>query len=264
MSGGGSGKTQTQTTNNAPWQPQQAPLKQAIGTATNYFNNGTLAAANTPYQGQTVASLAPETQQAWAATAQRATNGSPLNTQNNSYLNDVLSGKYLNAGNPNQAALNQSISDAVLPTVESQFSAGGRYGSPSMGSELTRQLADSIAPSMYGQYQQERQAQQQASQLAPAAANQDYYDISQLGSIGNQRQDYQQQLINADQAKYQATQQQPLQTLQDYINLINGNYGGNASTISQQSQQINPWLTGAGAATSLLGSYLGGGGTFGL
>lgn len=259
--GGSDSNKQKQTQTAQPWAPLQAPLKQAIGDATKLYNSGAISAANAYYPGQTVAPLSPETQQAWSGIATRAANGSPLNAASSQYVQDVLSGKYLNAGNPYQAELDQSISDAVLPSVTSQWSAGGRYGSAGMGQNLTKSLADAIAPQHYANYQQERGNQQAAASLAPQLANNDYTDLLQLLQVGQGRQDFAQTQINADQDRWAANQQQPLKTLQQYFDLLNGNYGGTTTTTSSGptgGSSYSPWGTALNTGASLLGSYLAG------
>lgn len=239
------GQTQTTSSSSAPWSGQQPYLTYGFQQAQDLYQN---AATPAYFPGQTVASQSPQTQAAIAGTTARAENGSPLNTANSGYLSDVLSGKYL-TGNPMQGALNQSISDSVLPTVESQFSGGGRYGSPAMAGTMTTALADAIAPSEYGNYQQERQNQQTASSMAPTAANQDYVDLGQLNAAGQQQDAFNQSNINANIDRYNYGQTgpgSPLGKLQNYLTAVQGGSWGSqgTSTTTQPSGGLLGFLGG--------------------
>ena len=254
--GGGDDKKQTTVQSNAPWAPLQAPLQGAISDATKLYKAGGFAKANEFYPGSTVAGIAPETAQAWSGIAGRAANGSPLNGAASDYLTSVLNGDYLDAGNPYQQQLNDSITASVLPTVESRYSAGGRYGSPAMGMDLTKTLGEAIAPSVYGNYQQERGNQQAAMQFAPELAQQDYVDLGQLLDVGSQRQNYQQRQINADQERFQAQQQQQLKAIQQYMELLGGNYGGSSSTTAPvQDTSGDVWGQALGTGAGLAAMY---------
>jgi hypothetical protein len=191
MSGGGQTSTTTQTS--GPPAYLEPYLKYGAQQGQALYNSS----QPSYYPGSTVANQSSYTQAANQGIASRATNGSPLNQAAGGYLSGVLNGNYLNAGNPYQTALNKSIGDAVIPQVESQFSSAGRYGSPAMAGTMTTALANAIAPSMYGNYQQERGNQQNAMSFAPTLANQDWADLGQLGQLGQQQDAYGQNLVNA-------------------------------------------------------------------
>ena len=227
MSGGG----QTTSTTNSSGPPAylQPYLRYGADQAQQIYKSS----QPSYFPGATVANQSPATLAALSGTMARAINGSPLNRASSGYLGNVLNGQYLASGNPYQAALNQSISDSVLPTVESQFSASGRYGSPAMGASLTTALADAIAPSMYGNYQQERGYQQAAAGMAPNQAAQDYADLGQLAQAGSQQDQYAQGLINANIARWNYDQNLQGNKLAQMMSLLNGgNYGtqGTSST----------------------------------
>lgn len=227
MSGGG--QTTTSTTSSGPPAYLQPYLQYGANQAQQIYKSS----QPSYFPGATVASQSPATQAALSGTMARAINGSPLNKASSGYLSDVLGGRYLSAGNPNQAALNQSIADSVLPTVEGQFSAGGRYGSPAMAGTMTTALADAIAPSMYGNYQQERGYQQAAAGMAPNQAAQDYTDLGQLAQAGSQQDQYAQSLINANVARWNYDQNLQGNKLAQMMSLLNGgNYGTQGTSIT--------------------------------
>jgi hypothetical protein len=57
-------------------------------------------------------------------------------------------------------------------------------------------------------------------------ANQDYYDINQLSSVGDYKTNLAQQQIDADREKYNYNANKDQLALQQYMDLIQGNYGG--------------------------------------
>jgi hypothetical protein len=220
MSGGG--QTSTSTTSSGPPAYLQPYLQYGAQQAQQIYKSS----QPSYFPGATIAAQSPATRAALSGATARAINGSPLNSASSGYLTDVLNGRYLAPGNPYQDALNRSISDSVLPTVESQFSAAGRYGSPSMGASLTTALADAIAPSMYGNYQQERQNQNTAAGMAPNQAQQDYVDLGQLNAAGQQQDAYGQNLVDANVARWNYDQNLQGNKLAQMMALLNGgNYG---------------------------------------
>jgi len=246
MSGGGQTATSYQTS--GPPAYLQPYLRSGAAQAQAIYNSS----APQYYPGSTVAASSPATQ-AWrqAATA-RGLNGSPVDAAAGGYLQRVLGGDYLKQGNPYQGALNQSIYDAVVPAVESQFSLGGRYGSAAMGSEMARQIADAIAPSAYGNYQQERGNQQAAAAIAPGQAAEDWADLANLGAVGQSQDAYGQSLLNADIDKWNYNQNLPYNKLNQYMGLLLGGNWGTQGT----STQTTPGNGLSGFLGGLLGALL--------
>lgn len=236
-SGGGS-KNQVTTQNTDPWGPQQAPLQQSFEDATKLYNAGGL---NIPYyQGQTVAGLAPETTQAQQMIANRAQQGSGALQGANNYVQGILNG--------NDTGLLNGAMDRVRTGVNANYSAAGRYGSGSHDAAVTDRLGGLIF---------DRQAQ--AAQMAPSLAQADYYDAQQLAGVGQDRQAYMQQMINADIDKYNWTANAPGNAIANYQSLIGGGYGGGSQVTKQpvQNQGGNSALQWAGLGASLGGSLLG-------
>lgn len=233
---------------------QQTQTPQWLSQANQYGANQAKAIyqSQSPayYPGSTVANQSNATQAANQGTIARAINGSPTNAAANGYLQRTLSPNFAMQQNANQAALNKSIGDSVIPQVESQFSMGGRYGSPSMGGTMTTALADSIAPQMYGQYQANQQLQQGAASMAPNQAAQDYNDLGQLGQVGAGQDQYAQNQVNANVNHWNYNQNLTQNKLAQYMGLVNGANVGTSST-STQSQP-------GGGIMGLLGGLLGG------
>lgn len=277
MGGGGSSGSTTTTTKADPWAGQQPFLTTGFQSIKNtYAPGGTVTGANLPayYPGQTIATDSPETQAALQARTGRALYGSPLTTAAQNQLTGTLNGDYLNS-NPyidatyNKAAkgVTNKYNEIVNPGIDSAFSGAGRYGSGAYAqarntSDRTAatELGD-LASTMYGQnYANERQNQIQGQLYAPDLANQDYYDINQLSSVGDYKTNLAQQQIDADRAKYNYNANKDQTALQQYMELIQGNYGGT-------STQTNPYYRnsagggiggvaqGIGAVASLAGLF---------
>jgi hypothetical protein len=235
------------TTSSQPWSQQIPYLTAGFQQAQNLFNKPGPAY----YPGSTVAPIAPETQSAWSAQAARATNGSPLNAAAQGYAKDVLGGKYLNAGNPYLGAVDDAMWAKVAPNVNSQFSLAGRYGSGAQSGALGEAYTNAIAPYHYNDYASQLQRMDQTAAGAPALAAEDYRDIAALGDVGTQRQAQGQNQINAAMDRYNYNANLDANKLAQYMQLIQGNYGG--STTGKQPvnspstlQQILGGVTAAG------------------
>ena len=86
-----------------------------------------------------------------------------------------------------------------------------------------------------------------AASIAQQLAQQPYTDAAMLSEAGGVKDDYNQQLINADIDRYNYDAQRQLQALSNYNALISGNFGGTSTATGQQ------------ASGSRLGNALGGG-----
>jgi hypothetical protein len=202
------------------------------------------------YPGSTVANPSNATQAANQMAAARAVNGNPAEKAGQSYLQNVLGGAYLAPGNPYTAALNTSIAANILPSVNAQFSLGGRYGSPDHAGTLATSLANAEAPLMYQNYQQERANQQAAAGMAPTYAQQDWADIAGLQAAGQAQDQRAQNQIDGNMDRWNYDQNLAGNKLQQYLGLLlNGGYGGR-STATQTSP--------GGGFESVLGSGIGG------
>lgn len=248
--GKGGGSQNTQTVQKAdPWSGQQPYLTDVFAQAQN------LSQSPMPYYpGQAVAPFSPETQMALGLQDIRALEGSPVTTAGQQQIIDTLSGGYLGAGNPYFQGMMQNVGQAIIPQVASQFESSGRYGSGNMANAMSSAMANAATSAAYQNYEAERQNQIKSMLFAPQMAQQDYYDIAQLGQSGQIQEDQAQRQINAAMQQYQYGQMEPWQRLQMYSNLVQGNYGGTStgsSTTSLPTQ--SPWQYGLGAASSLGG-----------
>lgn len=241
MDGGSS--NQRQTVNSSPWKGQVPYLDKLFKRAENLYQSGPIQY----YPGETVAPLSPGQTGALDAIQQRGMSGSPLNKASSGYLQDVLSGKYLNADNP----YFQTVANRARSAADSTYAGAGRYGSASHDTAV----ADSVGALAYQDYQNQLGRMDNAAALAPTVAGQDFVDLNAALGAGNQYQQQLQNMINADMEKYNFQQQAPYANLQAFQDFIQGNYGGSTQTISP-TQQASPFQQVAGAGLSLASLFM--------
>ncbi len=252
MSGGGG---QKQETSSEPWWGIQDPLLSGYRRAGEEVLNR----PQEFFPGQTYVGYSPETEQALALQAERA-GANPLLGQAQDYTSATLAGDYLNQ-NPYLDQLQESVMSSVMPQVAGQFGgASGRFGSPAMAEALGRGVSRGMAPFLFQEYGAERGRQQQAAQMAPGLAREDYYDIGQLGQVGSMRENLERQALQDEINRWNFAQAEPVQRLQNYMGMISGSaplIGGAGTTQATTQQPFNPLTFGLGAATSLGGAFLG-------
>lgn len=229
------GQTQTQTTNSNPWSGQQSYLKDIFGQAQANYNSS----SPSYYPGGTVANQSPLTQAFQSGTLARATNGSPTVGAANTYAQQALSA----GGSPNLDPVFQNVASQVLPSVSSQFSLAGRYGSPDQAGTTATALTNAYAPYAI-------QNAQFAANLAPTLANQDYNDLSALQQAGQSQDQYAQSLLNSNIDRYNFNQNLANNKLAQYAGIVQGGNWGTSGT----STTTQP----SGGIGGLLGGLLGG------
>ena len=241
----GGGK-QTSTTNTVSEPP--AFLKPFLQTGVTELEALHKAQPTAPdmFPGQMTAPFAPATEAALGLQEMRALMGSPLTGAAQGQLTDTMGGKYLNPlMNENfqgglEAAFRpiaKTFSEVTLPGITGQFGMGGRYGGGLMGDtieratdDLTRNFSDSAVKAASDLYGQERQNQMFGMKYAPELAQQDYYDINQLGAAGTIRQAQDQALIDESVRRYDYDQTKDLNWQNAYLQMLQGAYPGGTST----------------------------------
>lgn len=292
MSGGG-GSTQT-VTKSDPWVGQQPYLSGVFQGAQNTYNQfagnpASSVAGFTPDQQQAIGmtqNVANGTNVGNAATVNNAAGNYTTNLLNGNYLNsnpgnaafnkfasgDMMNNPYM-TGMANAAAdsITRAYQTATSPQTASAFAGSGRYGSGAYGNavsqnqqDLATQLGNSMNNLYGGMYQNNMQNMLQGAQglstnyntatqqqlagaaNAPNIVNSVNGAISNLYNMGGNQQALQQQQINA-----------PWQLLNNYSNLIQGQYGG--TTTSSQPYYQNRMAGGMGGAMggAMLGSMFG-------
>ncbi len=229
MSSGG--QTSTTTSNSSPWSGQQPYLTAGFKQALTNLNG-----SNPQYfPGSTVANQSPATQAGISGTIARGLNGSPLNAASGNYIQQALSAN----GSPGLDPVFQNVANNVLPTVNSQFSLAGRYGSGAQGNDLVNSLTQAYAPYAL-------QNSQFAANLAPTIANQDYTDLGAVNSAGQQQDAYAQNLLNDQVNRFNFNTNLPANKLAQYMSLVaGGNFGTQGtSTTTQPSGGLGGFLGG--------------------
>lgn len=194
----------------------------------------------------------------------------------NNAINPIMSGSHMYGGDGFNAAL-QAATNKILPQVSSSFEGSGRLNSGLADVAKSQAIGDSFA-SLYGQNQQnqlaaaglgsqsnqalmssigaERENQLRGTMFAPQMANQDYTDISKLAEVGAQKESLQQQQLQSNIDRYNFGQNTDLNKLQNYMGLIQGNYGGTSSTTSPYFQNRTAGFLGGGIGGASLGASM--------
>ncbi|CAM2142707.1 protein of unknown function [Pararobbsia alpina] len=300
--GGGGGNT-TSNTVSTPWTGQQPYLTSVFNGAANTYNGmsanpSSSVAGFTPMQQQAMGdtqNVANGTNFGNAATLNNSASSYTNNLVNGAYLNSnpanstlqsIASGSQLNPnsnpymqGMANAANTNiiNAYQTATAPQTSSQMEAAGRYGSGAAANAqnmnqqgLATQLANAqnnLYGSMYqtnegnqlnaaGQlsnnYNTAAQQQLQGSYNAPNIVNSVNSGISNLYNMGGNQQALAQSQINA-----------PWQLLNNYSNLIQGQYGGNTSTSTPYYTNNAAGALGGATMGATLGSSLSNGSSYG-
>jgi hypothetical protein len=272
MGGSSGGGNTTTTTKSDPWsgqQPYLAGWDQGNGQLTGGIFQAAQANYNSGgpqyYNGSTVADQSQATKDAYAATTTAA--NSPLQGDASTQVANTLNGNYLN-GNPYldaqfQAGTRQigNTYNALVGGQTSGAEAGGRYGSGMQAfqkNQADQTLGDNLNnlyANTYGaNYTAERQNQVNAVGQATGVQTQGLANANALGTVGSAQDAYNQSLTDASVNKWNYNQNLPNNNLAQYMGLIQGNYGGSASTTTPLSgQSLLGNLLGAGALG--LGAY---------
>ncbi len=264
--GGGSsggGTTTTNTVQNAdPWSGQQPYLTFGFGQAQDQYNSSNPSF----YPNQTFASPSAETQTALDMQGNRAMMGSPQNQQAQGANSFIMNGGYLNQGNPYLQNVTNSVSSQVMPQIEGIYSGRGRFdGGAGKTEAMARGITNGIAPYAFNDYSQARGMIPGAINAAPGLAATDYYDAQQLAQVGAAREGQSQQQINEDINRFNFGQNVDSAKLAQYMNMIQGNYGGTMNGTQTSTMPSNALMNYGGMGLmglGAMGSLFGGGGLF--
>lgn len=183
---------------------------------------------------------------------QRAQQGSPVVGQAQQAVTDMMT-----AGpNPYLDEMFGQAAGQVGKALDTSLARSGRRVTGNEGVRA-QQLGD-LATNIYGgAYNQDQNRRLQAAGQAIPLAREDYFDIGQLGQVGQRVEGQAGNILQDQIARYQQTQQAPWDNLQRYMSTITG-----ANMGSQQTQPVfnDPLSSGLGAALSggALASMLGG------
>jgi hypothetical protein len=254
--GGSSGSSkQVSTVNSDPWAPQQGHLTSMFDSAKNLTHNedGSIKPAQY-YPGQTYATMAPESAQALTSITNRANQGSDVTRGANQFAGDVLSGKYLDQGNPNFEAVASKARDAV----NANYAGMGRSNSGMHDAAVGREISSLAYTDYANQLNLMNSVMGQSPQLAAA----DYADADRLNQVGAARQGEAQNILGADINKWNFQEQAPFDALRAYQDFISGSYGGTQQTTQPVygtpawQQYMGAGLAGAGTAANIAGLFM--------
>lgn len=205
----------------------------------------------TPYQGSTVAQLNPYQTGAFDAIAQRAYQGSPVNSAASDELTKTLSGDYLNNNPYLDQLVNQSQND-VMNQFQGVEARAGSFGNAGVTEAMSRGLGNVSAQIRGADYANERNRMTSAIGLAPTIANQDYLDAEQLLRAGQGYQTQEQLNLDDQYKRFQEAQNYPKEQLGTLGKALGLNYGSTA-----QVPGNNNVAQGLGTAMALYGGYKG-------
>lgn len=222
------------------------------------------------FEGQTYADFTPQQQEYLSGLEARSRAGSPIITNAQQGLADVLGGKYLDPNtNPYLRQTYDTGAGAVQRSLTSQFGRGGRFGSGAHENAAGSAYA-TLANQLYGgNYQAERDRMQGAFGLAPSIEGMDVTNLGRLGLVGDAYQSQKQRAIDEAKARWDWNQQRPELNLDRYLARLQSNIG----TMETTSTQDTPYYqdptsgyigAGLGALGSIASAYGGGGGGAGL
>lgn len=276
--------------------PVIAPyLEEALGRARSLFLTGQ---QPTLYPGQMYVSPSEQTLSALSTQEALAKAAQPSLQASQEAYNAALGGLQQTAqggflqGSPYQQQmieaatrpLTQQFSENVVPTISSQFSKAGRYGSGAMERALGtatesfgRALGDVTSNIVGEDYARERGFQQQALGFLPTAAAQapqffaqQFLPSQALAQVGAQREAIAGQPLQEAINRYNFEQQMPYSQLSGYLSSIYGSPLGNLQQLPQTQnstlQNIGSFLSGGAAfysalptnARNSIGNFLGG------
>lgn len=212
------------------------------------------------------------------ATANRAMQGSPLMSQANGQLSNIMGGgmmgqnPYLSESISNaQGDLTKSWNNVQKPAWDTAMQRSGSFGNSGVAqangfaADSLQQNLGRVASDMRGNaYNTERNFMQQALMAAPSFANQDYVDSQQLLNVGNQAQQFSQGAQNQNQQWFNEAQQFPRDQLGVMGNALGMNQGSTRTQTepdpSRASQVVGGAMTGASLAKIIADLFKTGGG----
>lgn len=245
LSGGGdddepAGQT-TATQMNIPWPGIQSYLTDLYARAQGQANQGA-------YQGPYIAPESAYSRQGIEALAAGANDPRSLMARAQGQLGRTIGGEYLSVGaNPYlQGAVEQALNQ-VRRNVSSQFS-GDAYGGAANQEWLAKSMAETALPIYANAYQQERQNQLNALNLAPGFQTWNAGQLLQAGGLEDTRRAAE---VAAGKEQFYA----PWDVLSRYGTILGSVATPSSSTVSQP-YYTNPMANLLGGA--LAGAQLGG------
>lgn len=270
--GGGGGGTQDVTTRSEPAAFQLPYLQQLMQGAGNYLSGP----PPSYYPGSTVAPFTPAQEAGQQQVLDYATGSLPGLASTALASNQFTMGAALDpASNPYLQATAQNAALPIIrgyeqvtrPQIQNEALAAGQYGGSRQGiaEGIAGQGAvDAVARNTYGlftdAYGRALDNAVRSQAIAPSLLGVGTLPGTVVSGVGEVQQGMNQALTNEDIARYMFNQNAPVTQLQQYGNLVGGNFGGTTQSSGVSTgPQVNP-IAGAlgGAATGYaVGSSLG-------
>ena len=245
-----SGKqTTTNSSTSAPWDAAQPYLKTAMSSASDLLKAGT---GYQPYTGETVVPFSDQTKQALTGIQNTASQGNPLAGASVDALKGILQGN----DNPYFQGQVDKQANMLGDDLARQWSAGGRYGSANMATDVSQKIGDLRNQMFSTNWQNNIQNQLNAVNAAPAAYDSLFAPYEKLAQVGAANEDLQQRKDTATQQLWDQQQQAPWQRLAAANAIFTGN-GQLGSTSSQSVAQpgvLQQILGGASLGAGILGN----------
>lgn len=157
----------------------------------------------------------------------------------------------------------------TLSNIRSHFMSGNSGGSGTRegvataiaSNQLGRTLADMSSGMTMNAYQQAQQNAMQTMGMMPQLLNMQTMPAQLVGQVGAANDNYAQMLLNDQVNRHNFNQNRETAALQNYAQMISGNYGGTQSGVTTTPGPTkSPLMSGMGGALSgaMLGSMMGG------
>lgn len=237
MSGGSS------TTTTEPWKEQKPYLQAGFGEAARLYGGG----RNVPgyYPGQTTAAPGVGELQGWMGT-QRYIGGPRVGAQQaaaeGAMIGGLSGGVNTQAFNPMIDAMGRQVQgqlqNKILPGIRESLVRYQPGGSTRGNLEQNKAIASAVqsgltnkAAEMYGDaYQGAQDRTTKWGSMYPSIMSAPVSMYGALGQVGGEMREAQQRGIDADMHRYQYSANAPQQALANYMNMIQGNYGGTTTS----------------------------------
>lgn len=258
--------TQTTTTTQGPPAYLQPFLEGAANAGTNLYNQG----PQQFYPGQSVVPFSSQTQQAMGMQQQRAMQGSPLIGQAQNFAQGMLQGNTPLAGmaqggaNPYLDQTFNRAAGAVNRSMDTVLARSGRDLTGNLGARSDQ--LNNLATNIYGNaYESDANRRLQAastlgSQQLQAAgqsiplAREDYFDIGQLGQVGQQVEGQAGRIQQDNMNRWNFANNAPWENLNRYMGVLSGApYGG--TTTQSTPMHSNPLGGALGGAATAYGAF---------
>ena len=275
--GGGAPKNTTTTQKTEPWSGQQPFLREIFSQAQNMFQND----RPNYFPGQTIAGQTADTRAGQQAFRDAAGGLTDLNNsaQQAAQFNltegrDVANNPYLQSAI--QAAIRpaqQAFTDSggALSNIRSAAMSAGSFGGSRQG------IAEGLAAGRFGQSILDTSAgmsnaafqngQQQATAtlgLMPSLGQAAQLPGQMLSQVGAQNESFNQALINENINKWNFNENRDRQALADYLQMVQGNFGGTSTATGPgafQPSRTQTMLGGAASGAALGSAIMPGAGT---